>query len=199
MVLRAEHIHKSFGKKKVLEDLSLEVHPATICGIVGENGSGKSTLLKILVGEWKPSKGRVEVMGRLGYCPQQISLFSQLTVQEHFRYFGAAYGMTLDALKEREEHLLDYFNFTKYRSERVARLSGGTAQKLNLSLALLHEPELLVLDEPYSGFDWDTYTRFWGYLGQLKKASCSVLVVSHFITEKGIFDRIYTLENGRLQ
>ncbi len=199
MVLRAEHIHKSFGRKKVLEDLFLEVHPASICGIVGENGSGKSTLLKILVGEWKPSKGRVEMKGQMGYCPQQISLYSQLTVQEHFRYFGAAYRMPPDALKDRQEHLLDYFNFGKYRSERVAHLSGGTAQKLNLSLALLHDPDLLILDEPYSGFDWDTYTRFWDYLGQLKKSSCSVLVVSHFITEKSIFDRIYTLENGRLQ
>jgi ABC-type multidrug transport system ATPase subunit len=198
MVLRAEHLYKSFGKKKVLKDLSLDVDPATICGIVGENGSGKSTLLKILVGEWKPGKGRVTVKGRLGYCPQQITLYSQLTVEEHFRYFAAAYGMTPEALKDRQEHLLEYFNFGKFRSEKVTHLSGGTAQKLNLSLALLHGPDLLILDEPYSGFDWDTYTRFWEYLGQLKRASCSVLVVSHFITEKGIFDRIYTLEDGRL-
>lgn len=199
MVLKAEHIFKSFGKKVVLQDLSLEVASGSLCGIVGENGSGKSTLLKILVGEWKPSRGRVLIEGHIGYCPQQISLFPQLTVKEHFKYFGAAYGMTTKALITRQEHLLEYFNFGKYFKDKVAHLSGGTCQKLNLSLALLHNPGMLILDEPYNGFDWDTYRRFWGYIDRLKETGCAVLVVSHFITEKKGFDRIYNLENGSLK
>jgi ABC-type multidrug transport system ATPase subunit len=199
MVLRAEHIYKSFGKNQVLRDLFLEIAPGSLCGIVGENGSGKSTLLKILVGEWKPGGGTVEISGRLGYCPQRITLYPQLSVEEHFRYFAAAYGMTPVERKDRQAHLLEYFNFEKYLGEKVAHLSGGTAQKLNLSLALLHRPKLLILDEPYSGFDWDTYQRFWGYVSQLRGDGCAILVVSHFITEKQVFDRIYEMKNGQLQ
>ena len=199
MVLKAEHIHKSFGKKKVLQDLSLEVTSGSLCGIVGENGSGKSTLLKILVGEWKPSRGRILIEGKIGYCPQQISLFSQLTVEEHFKYFGAAYKITPEMLLTRQQHLLEYFNYVKYLKDKVAHLSGGTCQKLNLSLAMLHNPDLLILDEPYNGFDWDTYRRFWDYIHRLREAGCAILVVSHFITEKKPFNRIFNLENGCLQ
>ena len=101
--------------------------------------------------------------------------------------------------KDRQAHLLEYFNFGKYLGEKVAHLSGGTAQKLNLSLALLHHPNLLILDEPYSGFDWDTYQRFWKYVGQLRAEGCAILVVSHFITETKLFDRIYEMKNGTLQ
>ena len=199
MVLKAVHIYKSFGKNHVLRDLFLELPPSSLCGIVGENGSGKSTLLKILVGEWKPGSGSVHTTGRMGYCPQRIALYPWLTTEEHFRYFAAAYGMSASQRKERQAHLLEYFNFGKYLKEKVAHLSGGTAQKLNLSLALLHKPNLLILDEPYSGFDWDTYQRFWGYVSQLRTEGCAILVVSHFITEKEAFDRIYELKNGQLQ
>lgn len=199
MVLRAENIYKSFGKKEVLTNLSLQVEPGTLCGIVGENGSGKSTLLKILVGEWKPQRGQVWVADRLGYCPQRVALYSQLTVAEHFRYFAAAYRMPPAKLAERQAHLLEYFNYGKYLKYKVSHLSGGTAQKLNLSLALLHRPEILVLDEPYSGFDWDTYQRFWAYVSQLRDTGSSILVVSHFITEKQHFNHIYHLKNGQLQ
>ena len=199
MVLRAAHICKAFGRNQVLRDLFLEVAPGSLCGIVGENGSGKSTLLKILVGEWKPGSGTVQITGRLGYCPQRITLYPQLSVDEHFSYFASAYGMTALERKQRQAHLLEYFHFEKYLGEKVAHLSGGTAQKLNLSLALLHKPKLLILDEPYSGFDWDTYQRFWGYVSQLRGEGCAILVVSHFITEKEIFDRIYEMKNGQLQ
>ena len=113
MVLSATNLYKAFGRKEVLRDLSLEVAPSTLCGIVGENGSGKSTLLKILVGEWKPGRGAVTTTGRIGYCPQRITLFPQLTVEEHFRYFGAAFGLS-DPQR--------------------------TAQQAHLSLALLHQP-----------------------------------------------------------
>ena len=199
MVLSATHIYKSFGKKEVLRDLSLEVAPSTLCGIVGENGSGKSTLLKILVGEWKPGSGVVTTSGQIGYCPQRITLFPQLTVEEHFRYFAAAFGISSRQRNAQQAHLLEYFNFGKWLEEKVAHLSGGTAQKLNLSLALLHKPELLILDEPYSGFDWDTYQHFWNNVEKLRGEGCAILVVSHFITEKELFDRIYEMKNGQLQ
>jgi ABC-type multidrug transport system ATPase subunit len=93
MILKVENIAKSFGKKKVLKDVSVEMESGSLYGIVGENGSGKSTLLKIIVGEWKANCGKILVNGRLGYCPQKVLLFSQLTVEEHFIYFSAAYGI----------------------------------------------------------------------------------------------------------
>ena len=198
MILSARNLYKSFGKNHILEGLDLEVAPGKLYGIVGENGSGKSTLLKILVGQWRPNRGEVIVHDKIGYCPQKVTLFPHLTVDEHFSFFAAAYRLKSEVLQENKQHLTEYFSFGKYLNEKVAYLSGGTAQKLNLCLALLHNPKLLILDEPYNGFDWDTYLKFWEYVGKLRNENCSLLIVSHFITEKQLFDRIFTLENGKL-
>lgn len=198
MILKVENIAKSFGRNKVLKNVSFEMDAASLCGIVGENGSGKSTLLKIIVGEWKHDHGTISVSGPLGYCPQNTLLFSQLTVDEHFRYFAAACGIEKTESTEQSESLMDYFNFRKYRNEKIAHLSGGTQQKLNLAIALLRQPKLLILDEPYSGFDWDTYSRFWDYTNQLRSEGCAILVVTHLLTERERFDRIFNLEQGEL-
>jgi len=198
MILKVENIAKAFGKNKVLKKVSFEMDSSLLYGIVGENGSGKSTLLKIIVGEWKPDHGNILVEGRVGYCPQKTLLFSQLTVDENLRYFAAAYEMGNTELLSRSESLMNVFNFKKYRKERIANLSGGTQQKLNLAIALLHQPKLLILDEPYNGFDWDTYLRFWDYTNQLRKEGCAILVVTHFLAEKDRFDKVYNLEEGEL-
>lgn len=198
MVLKVDNIHKSFGRRKVLIGLSLELDSPCLCGIVGENGSGKTTLLKIIVGEWKPDKGKVSIQGRLGYCPQETLLFPQLTVNEHFRYFGKAYGMHREEILERSKFLLDNFSFSHYGDEKIYSLSGGTQQKLSLSLALLHQPGLLILDEPYNGFDWDTYLRFWSLSNQLRSKGCTILIVTHMIADQRPFDKIYNLESGNL-
>jgi ABC-2 type transport system ATP-binding protein len=94
--------------------------------------------------------------------------------------------------------LMNYFNFKKYQKEKIANLSGGTQQKLNLAIALLHHPKLLILDEPYSGFDWDTYLRFWDYTSQVRAGGAAILVVTHFLTEKERFDKVFNLEQGEL-
>jgi ABC-2 type transport system ATP-binding protein len=198
LILKVENIAKAFGKNKVLKNVSFEMNPSSMFGIVGENGSGKSTLLKIIVGEWKCDSGRIAANGRLGYCPQQTLLFSQLTIDEHFTYFAAAYGIEKQTLDSRKESLMNYFNFKKYQKEKIANLSGGTQQKLNLAIALLHQPKLLILDEPYNGFDWDTYMRFWDYTQQLRNEGCAILVVTHLITEKERFDKVYNLEQGQI-
>ncbi|WP_297695312.1 ABC transporter ATP-binding protein [uncultured Eudoraea sp.] len=198
MILQAENIYKSFGNNQILKDLSFELEEGTISGIVGENGSGKSTLLKILVGQWSPNKGKVTIFDKFGYCPQQITLFQNLTVENHFKYFAAAYGLENDEMHEQKNYLMEFYNFRKYLNHKVAHLSGGTAQKLNLCLSLIHSPKLLILDEPYSGFDWDTYLKFWDYVEKIIDENCTILIVSHFITERNKFDRIYKLENGRL-
>ncbi len=199
MILKAENIVKSFGKKKVLEDLSFSMKAGTLNGIVGENGSGKSTLLKIIVGQWQADKGEVTIEGRIGYCPQEPLIFKQLTVEEHFQYFSAAYGLEKNSWQPQCETLLEHFNFKQYRTDMVYKLSGGTQQKLNLSLALLHQPKLLILDEPYNGFDWDTYLCFWEFTDKMLKKECAILVVTHLLNEKDRFDRIYNLKNGYLE
>ena len=199
MILRAEHIAKSFGKKKVLKDITFQLEAGSITGIVSENGSGKSVLMEIIVGIKRANKGTVKINGSIGYCPQRAVLFPHLTVQEHFKYFSNAYGIDRRQSNKQIEELLEHFNYKQYRQEKVINLSGGTQQKLNLSIALLHNPSLLILDEPYNGFDWDTYQRFWDFTNLLKKRGCAILMVTHLVSEKERLDRIYELENGILR
>lgn len=198
MILTAKNIIKAFGKNEVLKGVDLELPAGSLAGIVGENGSGKSTLLKIIVGDLKPNGGTVKVNGKLGYCPQKALLFPELTPDEHFQYFAAAYGMKKGDLEEQKTKLTTHFNYKKYLPEKVKNLSGGTQQKLNLSLALIHQPDLLILDEPYNGFDWDTYLRFWDYSSELLNKKCSIIIVTHLLAEKKRFDRIFNLKNGKL-
>ena len=198
MILNSKHIAKSFGRNEVLKDISFELEAGSITGIVGENGSGKSVLMEIIVGVRSADKGTVNCNGRIGYCPQRAVLFPHLTVEEHFIYFSMAYGIGRDQSKKRSEEFLHHFNYKKYQQEKIINLSGGTQQKLNLSIALLHEPDLLILDEPYNGFDWDTYQRFWNYTNHLKKRGCAILIVTHLLSEKERLDRIYELEKGIL-
>jgi len=133
--------------------VDFSVAPGTLVGVVGENGAGKSTLLKILAGELRPNRGHISRRGALGYCPQQVLLHDSLTVNQHLDYFRAAYG--IGDLRYAGE-LIEQLDYTHYCTSLVRTLSGGTKQKLNLTLALMHRPALLLLDEPYQGFDWET-------------------------------------------
>ena len=198
MILRTEHISKSFRNNKVLKDISFQLDASTITGVVGENGSGKSVLMEIIVGVRNPNRGKVSRNGRIGYCPQKALLFPHLTVQEHFKYFSTAYGIDDEQVCEVSEELMKHFNFKKYEHEKIKNLSGGTQQKLNLSIALLNKPDLLILDEPYNGFDWDTYQKFWNYAERLKNQGVAILIVSHLLSDKEKLDHIYNLENGIL-
>ena len=193
--LVASDVSKSYGRRVVLRDISFAVAPAALVGIVGENGAGKSTLLRILAGELRPNQGDVTVRGALGYCPQQVILNDALTVAQHLDYFRAAYG--LDNLRRADE-LIARLNYQQYRQTPVGALSGGTQQKLNLTLALMHDPGVLLLDEPYQGFDWETYLQFWELATELRARDCAVLVISHLIFDQSRFDRLYHLDKGRL-
>jgi len=204
-VVRATGVRKGFGhgvwpmrrRVEVLKGADLHVCPSELVGLVGENGSGKSTLMEILVGLLARDGGEVERPARLGYCPQLPMLWEKLTVDEHFALFARAYGMD-DAARDRAAAgLLEELQFARYRGYRVEQLSGGTRQKLNLALALMHEPELLLLDEPYAGFDWETYLRFWEMSERRRDAGMGILIVSHFLTERERLDRVYTLADGR--
>jgi ABC-2 type transport system ATP-binding protein len=182
---------------QVLRGADLLVRPGEVVGLVGENGSGKSTLMKILVGALAADGGHVQVDGRIGYCPQEPVLYERLTCDEHLELFGAAYGMAADQIDEAAEALYEALGFGNWRATRVEELSGGTRAKLNLALALLADPQILLLDEPYAGFDWHTYERFWKLATERRAAGRSVLVISHFVTDRERFDRIVELRDGR--
>ena len=148
-MIEVNGISKSYGKKRVLDNVWLSIPASTLTGIVGENGAGKTTLLKIIIGEIHANEGSVNITGRMGYCPQQPLVFPTLTVVENFEYFGSGYGITRNNTKwhsVRNRHIQE-FGLEQYTHQRVDRLSGGTRQKLNLSISLIHDPDICILDE----------------------------------------------------
>ena len=204
-LLKAHGIEKSFSRwgwtgrrhVAVLTGAEITLASGEVVGLVGENGSGKTTLMRILVGDLKADSGTVELSGSLGYCPQQPIVYPRLTCDEHFELFGGAYRMTGPEQRDARAGLYDELGFGRFASTRADQLSGGTLAKLNLGLALLPDPELLLLDEPYAGFDWDTYQKFWGLVAERRSRGRSVLIVSHFIADEDRFDRIVTVRDGR--
>jgi ABC-2 type transport system ATP-binding protein len=193
--LAARGIRKSFGRRQVLAGLDLDVAPGELVAVVGENGTGKTTLLRILAGDLRPDAGTVTIDGRPGYCPQTVVLDEALTVDQHVRYFQAAYGIGSTA---RADELIERLGYAACRGQRAGILSGGTKQKLSLTLALMHDPPVLLLDEPYQGFDWQTYLAFWDLAGELRAAGTATVVISHLVFEHERFDRICHLAGGRI-
>ncbi len=182
---------------QVLKGAELSMAPGEIVGLVGENGSGKSTLMKVLVGDLAADSGTLERTESFGYCPQVPVLYERLTCDEHLDLFGAAYGLDPGGMARSREAMYADLDFARFAETRVEELSGGTRSKLNLALAILHDPALLCLDEPYAGFDWDTYQRFWDLTAARREAGASLLIISHFIADEERFDRIYDLIDGR--
>ena len=203
-LLTASGIEKSYRRglwpvrrtQPVLKGVDVALYPGEVVGLVGENGSGKSTLMKILVGELAADAGTLERTGRLGHCPQEPVVYERLTCDEHFELFGHAYRMSRSEERAARRRLYATLGFERYAGTRADQLSGGTLAKLNLGLALLADPEILLLDEPYSGFDFDTYLRFWDLVAARRAAGRSVLIVSHFVVDEHRFDRIIQLQDG---
>jgi ABC-2 type transport system ATP-binding protein len=206
-VLAVDRITKAFRsgppwrrrRVEVLRGASLEVRPGELVGLVGENGSGKSTLMQVVVGLLPRDSGSVALDGRLGYCPQSPLLWEKLTVAEHFELFAAAYELNAATAAASRDALLEELGFARYLGYRVEAVSGGTRQKLNLGLALMHEPQLLLLDEPYAGFDWETYLRFWEMAERRREHGMGILIVSHLLAERERLTRIYELRDGRCE
>jgi ABC-2 type transport system ATP-binding protein len=195
-LLQASSIEKAYGRHKVLRGVDLTVSAGQLAAVVGEHGAGKSTLLKILAGTLAADRGQVRLTGTLGYCPQAPVLNDNLTVAQHLRYFAAAHGLaTLDVADE----LLDSLGYARYRDQIAGTLSGGTRQKLNLTLALMHDPDILLLDEPYQGFDWETYLRFWDLATRLREQGKAIVIITHLVFEQERFDVLEDLKQGRLE
>jgi ABC-2 type transport system ATP-binding protein len=194
-VLEARNVHKAYGRHQVLNGAGLEVTAGQLVAVVGENGSGKSTLLRILAGTLAADRGEVQVAGTLGYCPQDPVVNDSLTVGQHLRYFAAARRL---ASLDRADELLGLLRFGQFRDQVAGALSGGTRQKLNLTLALLHDPDVLLLDEPYQGFDWETYLRFWDVVSDLRGRGKAIVIITHLVIEQDRFDVLADLAGGRL-
>lgn len=196
-ILEAQGLAKRYGRRVVLDGASLSVEAGETIGISGGNGAGKSTLLKVLAGFLRADAGTLRTQSTIGYSPQAILLYQQLTIEEHFHYLSTA-RPTAKPWYETGRELARRYRFDPWWRETVETLSEGTKQKLNLALALAHDPDLLLLDEPYSGFDWETYLLFWEHTAELKRAGKSLLIVSHLFYDRSKFDRLLRLADGRI-
>ncbi|MFB6270298.1 MAG: ABC transporter ATP-binding protein [Halobacterium sp.] len=206
VVLRADGVEKSYRSRlpwtpdvEVLTGAGLELRAGEVVGVVGENGSGKSTLLQCLVGALDPDAGTVSRPGSVGWCPQDDRLYDRLTVDETFRLFGEAHDMTDEEIAAAADRLTDRLDFQRFRDRRVDRLSGGNRRKLTLSVSLMHDPDVLLLDEPYTGFDWETYLAFWDLAADLADRGTAIVVISHLVSERDRFDRVLELRDGELE
>jgi ABC-2 type transport system ATP-binding protein len=192
-LLAASGITKGFGRKVVLHDVGFVVGPGECVGLVGENGAGKSTLLQICAGLLSPDAGELSVGGSIGYCPQEPGLFDLLTADEHLVVFGRAHNLSRRAALEQGRAVLAGIGFPVGDRSVSRELSGGARQKLNLALAVLAGPDILLLDEPYQGFDHGSYVNFWADVDRWKYDGCAVVVVTHLLAESGRVDRVVEL------
>lgn len=192
-LLSATGIHKGYGRKLVLADAELSARAGERVAVIGENGAGKSTLLGICAGLIRPDRGRVAVRGRVGYCPQEPGLFDLLSADEHLALFAPALGLSRQRAIEHGHELLAGFSFPVGDRSPAGKLSGGARQKLNLTLALLGGPPVLLLDEPYQGFDHGSYVSFWDHVSDWKSDGLAIVVVTHLLTASSQVDRVVEL------
>ena len=192
-VLVVSEVSKRYGRSTVLDRVCLTVAQAEIVALTGENGAGKSTLMRICAGLERADAGTVTTLDGVGYCPQDESLFELLTADEHLMMFGRAASMTRREALRRGHRLLAEFDYSAGRDVSTCNLSGGTRQKLNLALAVLADPPLLLLDEPYQGFDRGTYVNFWDHCRTWQQQGTSIVVVTHMLAELGRADRVVEL------
>jgi ABC-2 type transport system ATP-binding protein len=191
--LAAKGIHKRFGKRHVLRGVDLTVRAGEVHAIVGANGCGKSTMLKICAGLISPSEGTVSVDGRLSYCPQVAGVMGFLTADEHFALFGAGRGMSREAARKSGHELAMSLAWDAGMATQARHLSGGTQQKLNLVLAALGNPDVLLLDEPYQGFDRGSYVDFWDWVVAQRQSGKAIVVITHMLNSLDRVDGVLDL------
>ena len=195
--LTAAGVSKRFGRRTVLDGACLRAGPGQAVAITGENGAGKTTLLRICAGLLAADAGSVEVSGRIGYCPQDPGVLDLLTADEHLELFGRAIDLPPRRALEAGHRILAGLRFPAGDATVAGHLSGGSRQKLNLALALLGDADVLLLDEPYQGFDHGTYVNFWDLVDTWRAAGRVVVVVTHMLAELGRVDRVVELPPAR--
>jgi ABC-2 type transport system ATP-binding protein len=209
-VIRARGLTKRFGDLTAVSDLDLSVNRAEVFGFLGPNGCGKSTTIRMLCGLLLPSSGEIEVLGyqiprdaealkrRIGYMTQKFSLYEDLTVAENLEFLAAIQGLHGKQARERIGELLERYWLTDRRQQMAGTLSGGQKQRLALAGAVLHKPDLLLLDEPTSAVDPQSRREFWDSLFELADAGTTLLVSTHYMDEAERCTRLGILDSGRL-
>lgn len=210
VVIAARGLTKTFGKKMAVDHVDLDIPRAQIYGFLGPNGSGKSTTIRMLCGLLRPTGGTVAVLGhsipreaellrrKVGYMTQRFSLWEDLTVLENLEFMASIFGVTAQARSERIAQRLDRYRLQDMTQQRAGTLSGGQKQRLALAAATLHEPDLLLLDEPTSAVDPQSRRDFWESLFDLAAAGTTILVSTHYMDEAERCHRVAILDRGRL-
>lgn len=205
-----ENLVKRFGEFTAVDDVSFVVHPGEIFGFLGPNGSGKTTTIRMMLGLLTPTSGNIEVLGvpvleqpeairsRVGYMSQRFSLYNDLTVLQNLRFYGTAYGLSKEGLTQQIDRALQMAGLEGRENVRTQELSGGWRQRLALGAAILHEPEVLFLDEPTAGVDPLSRRDFWELLYQLVADGVTVFVTTHYMDEAEHCHRLALLQRGQI-
>lgn len=207
-MISVQSVSKSFGKQSVLRDINLTIQQGEIFGLLGPSGSGKTTLVKTLIGLDTPDNGSVtvldnkmpnlKVMESIGYMAQADALYQELTGMENLDFFATLYGLKGKKKKEQIEASASLVNLTNDLNKPVSKFSGGMKRRLSICIALLNEPELLILDEPTVGIDPVLRKNIWNTFEQLKEKGTSIIVTTHVMDEAEKCDRLGMIRGGQL-
>ncbi|KGF49961.1 ATP-binding cassette domain-containing protein [Prevotella disiens] len=209
-VIEVEHLVKAFGTFKAVNDISFKVKRGEIFGFLGANGAGKTTAMRILTGLNQPTSGKGMVAGydvateyeqikqHIGYMSQKFTLYEDLTVKENIRLFAGIYGLSTAEISKRTNKLLESMHFTEHKNDIVASLPLGWKQKLAFSVSILHEPDVVFLDEPTGGVDPKTRRQFWELIYEAAKRGITVFVTTHYMDEAEYCDRLSIMVDGKI-
>ncbi len=210
-IIEIQNISRTFGEFKALNDVSLDIEKGTIFGLLGPNGAGKSTLINVLSCQMRPTTGsafisgldvvtdKKDVLSIIGVVPQENSFYDELTVTENLRYFGSLYGVAVIDIKKRSHRILEMLQLTEKGSSRASTLSGGMKTRLNIACALIHKPEVLILDEPSVGLDPVSRKALWDTIRELNRQGTTILITTHYMEEADLLcDRILIMHRGNI-
>jgi ABC-2 type transport system ATP-binding protein len=210
-VITTDHLTKTYGAFTAVDAITFEVAQGEIFGFLGANGAGKTTALKMLTGLIMPTSGQASVAGfdvrrrpeqvkrRIGYMSQKFSLYEDLTVRENIRFYGGIYGLKRADIKTKTAGLIEKLELGEHVDQLVAGLPLGWRQKLAFSVALLHEPKIVFLDEPTSGVDPLTRRQFWDLIYEAAHKGVTLMVTTHYMDEAEYCDRISMMVDGKIQ
>ncbi len=208
--VEARELTKKFDHFTAVDHISFTIPRGRIFGFLGPNGAGKTTTIRMLLGLLKPTSGTATVLGfdivknseeirkRIGYMSQKFSLYSDLTVEENLNFYGGTYGVRGERLRQRKRYILNMAGLEGRERERTKNLSGGWKQRLALGTAIIHEPEMLFLDEPTAGVDPISRRAFWGLLYELAEGGTTIMVTTHYMDEAEHCQRLAFIQRGRL-
>lgn len=210
LAIEAQHLCKQFGSFVAVEDVSFSVERGQIFGFLGPNGAGKTTTIRMLLGLLKPTSGRATVLSydvakhprqlrqHIGYMSQKFSLYDTLTVEENLSFYASVYGVRKDRLRQRKQYVLKLMGLESRSHELTRNLAGGLKQRLALGTAIMHEPEMLFLDEPTAGVDPISRRAFWDLLYDLAEQGTTIMVTTHYMDEAEHCQSLAFIQRGRL-